>query len=154
VEVRASSVEWKNITTTMPLVDSLSPRRRSGESAGAFQLAEARQFDATLPSPPLVPRRQRTPRTFIAPRAPDPAGRLSARRPGAQRVRMQSATWGGFRHEQAVGAAATGDRSRSKGGLMRREWGTSAMRLSRCIQKTLKSLSNDVASLRARRMLA
>src|SRR5437870_6622119 len=27
---------------------------------------------------------------------------------------MQSATWRGFRHEQAVGAAATGDRSRSK----------------------------------------
>src|SRR2546430_3677534 len=39
-------------------------------------------------------------------------------RPGAQRVRMQSATWGGFRHEQAVEAAATGDRSRSKGGFM------------------------------------
>src|SRR2546428_10321937 len=33
---------------------------------------------------------------------------------------MQSATWRGFRHEQAVGAAATGDRSRSKGGFMGR----------------------------------
>src|SRR5438445_3800883 len=45
-----------------------------------------------------------------------PVALRSARRPGAQRVRMQSATWGGFRHEQAVGAAATWDRSRSKGG--------------------------------------
>ena len=38
VEVRASSVEWKNTTTTMPtmpLVDSLSPRRRSGERVGS-----------------------------------------------------------------------------------------------------------------------
>src|SRR5207245_3302404 len=61
---------------------------------------------------------ERTPRTFIAPCAPEPAGVRSARRPGEQRVRMQSATWGGFRHEQAVGAAATGDRSRSKGGFM------------------------------------
>src|SRR5205814_9853743 len=63
---------------------------------------------------------ERTPRTFIAPCAPEPAGVRSARRPGAQRVRMQSATWGGYRHEQAVGAAATGDRSRSKGGFMGR----------------------------------
>ena len=39
-------------TTTLPLVDSLSPRRRSGERVGAFQLAEARQFDALLPSHP------------------------------------------------------------------------------------------------------
>src|SRR5256885_10723192 len=62
--------------------------------------------------------KERTPRTFIAPCPPEPAGVRSARRPGAQRVRMQSATWGGFRHEQAVGAAATGDRSRSKGGFM------------------------------------
>ena len=59
-------------------------------------------------------------RTFIAPCAPEPASVRSARRPGAQRVRMQSATWGGFRHEQAVGAAATGDRSRSRGGFMGR----------------------------------
>src|SRR5437762_14172777 len=66
-------------------------------------------------------RQERTPRTFIAPCALEPAGVRSARRPGAQRVRMQSATWGGFRHEQAVGAAATGDRSRSKGGFMGRE---------------------------------
>src|SRR5438552_2761830 len=29
---------------------------------------------------------------------------------------MQSAPWGGFRHEHAFGAAATRDRSRSKGG--------------------------------------
>src|SRR5439155_754148 len=79
-------------------------------------------------SPRLRPRPQeRTPRTFIAPCTPEPAGVRSARRPGAQRVRMQSATWGRFRHEQAVGAAATGDRSRSKGRFIGREWGTSAM---------------------------
>src|SRR5947199_10836629 len=71
-------------------------------------------------SPPCGEGRERTLRTFIAPCAPEPAGVRSARRPGAQRVRMQSATWGGFRHEQAVGAAATGDRSRSKGGFMGR----------------------------------
>src|SRR5204863_1225122 len=47
-------------------------------------------------------------------------GVRSARRPGAQRVRMQSASWGGFRHKQAVGAAAIGDRSRSKGGFRAR----------------------------------
>src|SRR6266480_4388298 len=63
---------------------------------------------------------ERTSRTFIAPCAPELAGVRSARRPGAQRVRMQSATWGRFRHEQALGAAATGDRSRSKGGFMGR----------------------------------
>src|SRR3989440_6745107 len=74
---------------------------------------------ATL-SPPCGEGRERTLRTFIAPCAPEPAGIRSARRPGAQRVRMQSATWGGFRHEQAIGAAATGDRSRSKGGFMER----------------------------------
>src|SRR5204862_4061365 len=68
-----------------------------------------------------VHRQERTLRTFIAPCAPEPASVRSARRPGAQRVRMQSATWGGFRHEQAVGAAATGDRSRSEGGFMGRE---------------------------------
>src|SRR5438309_2022060 len=72
------------------------------------------------PAPPLVPRRERTPRTFIAPCAPKPAGVRSARRPGAQRVRMQSAAWARFRHEQAVGAAATGDRSRSEGGFIGR----------------------------------
>src|SRR6266480_7065266 len=64
---------------------------------------------------------ERIPRTLCAPCAPELAGVRSARRPGAQQVRMQSATWGGFRHEQAVGAAATGDRSRSKGGFMGRE---------------------------------
>src|SRR3989440_8555676 len=47
-------------------------------------------------------------------------GVRSGRRPGAQRVRMQAVSWGGFRHKQAVGAAATGDRSRSKGGFMGR----------------------------------
>src|SRR5438477_9201958 len=71
-------------------------------------------------SPPCGEGRERTLRTFIAPCAPEPAGVRSARRPGAQRVRMQSATWGGYRHEQAFGAAATGDRSRSKGGFMGR----------------------------------
>src|SRR5216110_2238870 len=69
---------------------------------------------------PLPLPQERTLRTFIAPCASEPAGLRSARRPGAQRVRMQSATWGGFRHEQAVGTAATGDRSRSKGGFMGR----------------------------------
>src|SRR2546429_9171479 len=72
------------------------------------------------PSPPLG---ERTPRTFIAPCAPEPAGVRSARRPGAQRARMKSATWGRFRHEQAVGAAATGDRSGSKGGFRGRGGG-------------------------------
>src|SRR5216110_301377 len=69
---------------------------------------------------PLPLPQERTLQTFIAPCALEPAGVRSARRPGAQRVRMQSAAWGGFRHEQAVGAAATGDRSRSKGGFMER----------------------------------
>src|SRR6266480_2690585 len=71
------------------------------------------------PHPGPLPQ-ERTLRTFIAPCALEPAGVRSARRPGAQRVRMQSAAWGRFRHEQAVGAAATGDRSRSKGGFMGR----------------------------------
>src|SRR5205814_10379560 len=57
-------------------------------------------------APALSPQ-ERTLPTFIAACAPEPAGVRSARRPGAQRVRMQSATWGGFRHKQAVGAAAT-----------------------------------------------
>ena len=71
-------------------------------------------------TPALSPK-ERTPRTFIAPCALEPVSVRSARRPGMQRVRMQSANWGAFRHEQAVGAAATGDRSRSKGGFMGRE---------------------------------
>src|SRR5947207_12367619 len=78
-------------------------------------------------SPPCGEGRERTLRTFIAPCAPEPAGVRSARRPGAQRVRMQPATWGGFRHEQAVGAAATGDRSRSRGGFMERERAIAAL---------------------------
>src|SRR5436190_1463766 len=77
---------------------------------------------------PLPLPQERTLRTFIAPCAPEPAGVRSARRLGAQQVRMQSATWGGFRHEQAVGAAATGDRSRSKGGFMGRERSLAALR--------------------------
>src|SRR2546422_4322746 len=81
------------------------------------------QWDETLALTP----RERTLRSFIAPCAPEPAGVRSARRPGAQRVRMQSATWGGFRHEQAVGAAATGDRSRSKGGFIGRERAIAAL---------------------------
>src|SRR5207253_9693205 len=94
-------------------------RRRQILASGSIALSlreRTIQWDETLALTP----RERTLRSFIAPCAPEPSGVRSARRPGAQRVRMQSATWGGFRHEQAVGAAATGDRSRSKGRFMGR----------------------------------
>src|SRR5207253_8627539 len=94
-------------------------RRRQILASGSIALSlreRTIQWDETLALTP----RERTLRSFIAPCTPEPTGVRSARRPGAQRVRMQSATWGGFRHEQAVEAAATGDRSRSKGGFMGR----------------------------------
>src|SRR6266480_1961195 len=56
---------------------------------------------------------------------------------------MQSATWGGFRHAQAVGAAATGDRSRSKRGFMGREEHTAP------VQKLAPSVFIRVHSLLA-----
>src|SRR5205823_14829485 len=94
--------------------------RRQG-SRSPRRLNSSAQADEALRKVSAEPATQeRTSRTFIAPCAPEPGGVRSARRPGAQRVRTQPATWGGFRYEQAVGAAATGDRSRSKGGFMGR----------------------------------